>query len=104
MVKRKSLLPAAAQFTTDSVAPPAFAAASGTMPLEVMLITLCFRGKLVPANGAVPDGTKVGLVPAVAASGGVTVGTVPILLGMVAPPMLKIWKSFLSIDPLPNAF
>jgi hypothetical protein len=73
MVKRNWLLPEASQLTTDRVAPLPFAAVSGTMPLEVMLMTLSFKGKSVPCNGSVPDGAGVEFVPAVAASGDVTV-------------------------------
>jgi hypothetical protein len=102
MVKRNWLLPAAFQLTTDSVAPPLFAAASGTMPLEVMLMTLSFSGKAVPCNGSVPDGSGVEFVPAVAASGDMTVCAEPLWVGTLTLPVVKIWKSFLSVDPLPS--
>src|SRR5258708_39050816 len=75
MGKRSWLLPEAFQLTTERVAPPELAAASGTMPLEVTLITLCFRGNAVPSKGSVPEGAGAGLVPVVAASGAVMVGT-----------------------------
>src|SRR5258706_12247185 len=101
MLKRNWLLPEAFQLTTDRVAPPLFAAASGTMPLEVMLMPLCFRGKALPCNGCVPDGLGVEFGPVVAASGDITVGAVP-WFGMVTLPVVKICKSFWSVEPLPN--
>src|SRR6266567_6861677 len=90
MVKRNWLFPEALQLTTERVAPPELAAASGTMPLEVMLITLCFRGNAVPSKGSVPDGAGAGFVPVVAASGAVMVGTVPLWVGMLRLPVVKI--------------
>ncbi len=90
MVKRNWLFPEALQLTTERVAPPELAAASGTMPLEVMLITLCFRGNAVPSKGSVPDGAGAGLVPVVAVSGAVMVGTVPLWVGMLVLPVVKI--------------
>src|ERR1700704_329269 len=81
MVKRNWLFPEAFQLTTDRVAPPLLAAASGTMPLEGMLITLCFRGKAAPCNGSAPDGAAVEFVPVVAEAGVVMVGTVPLCVG-----------------------
>jgi hypothetical protein len=89
MVRRNWLLPVALQFTTDKVAPPLFAAASGTMPLEVMLMTLCFRGKAVPCKGWVPDGTGVEFDPAVAASGAPIVGLL-VWVGTLTLPVVKI--------------
>jgi hypothetical protein len=90
MVKRNWLFPEAFQLTTERVAPPELEAASGTMPPEVMLITLCFRGKAAPCNGAVLDGAAVEFVPVVAASGAVMAGTVPLWVGMLVLPVVKI--------------
>ena len=90
MVKRNWLSPEAFQLTTDRVAPPLLAATSGTMPLEVMLITLCFRGKAAPCNGSAPDGAAVEFVPVVAEAGVVMVGTVPLCVGTLKLPVVNI--------------
>jgi len=44
----------------------------------------------------------VEFVPVEAEPGDVTVGVVPLWTGTLTLPVVKIWKSFLSMDPLPN--
>ena len=102
IVNRNWLSPDAFQLVTDSVAPPAFAAVSGTMPFDVALITVCFKGNAVPPNGCAPDGDGVEFVPAVAASGCIMVGTVPAIVAMGTLSSLKLIQIFDSEDPLPN--
>jgi hypothetical protein len=87
---------------TDSVAPPAFAAVSGTTPLDVALITDSFKGNAVPPNGCVPEGDGVEFVPVVAAAGCVMVGTVPAVVAMGTLSAVKLLHVLLSGDPLPN--
>jgi hypothetical protein len=86
---------------TDSVAPPAFAAVSGTMPLDVALITDSFKGNAVPPNGCVPGGGDgAEFAPVVAAAACMMMGTLP---GVVAMGRLSaVPKLFVSGDPLPN--